>query len=118
MFKLMILDLIKLVPILPFKNAKNKEKEDTWTQSSKIILIVMPVIVKNTSIMDLLFIKIRKELLQKKTNKFYMICKEKGAIQFTISDRLQTKRKSKILFSINRTLIISCKIFLSIHNLL
>ena len=84
MFKLMILDLIKPVPIPPFKNDKNKDKEGIWTQSSKIIQIVMPAIAKNTSIMGLPYIKILKELPQKKINKFYMIFKEKEATQFMI----------------------------------
>lgn len=110
-FKLTILVTIKTQQIHHFKSVKNKDKEDTLIHHwNKIIQIVMQVIVKNTLIMDLLFIKIQKELLHKKINLTWWIFKEKEAILFTILGKLQIKKKSKTYFNTNQIRIISCKI--------
>lgn len=113
----MTLVTIKTVLIHHLKNVKNKDKEDTWIPSNKIIPIVMLAAVKNTSIMAHLFIKILRESLQKKINSFYKTSKEKEATLFTTLGKRQTQNKKKISFSTSLTQIISYKILSSIHNL-
>jgi len=87
---------------------KDNVKKDIWIQLNRIIRTETQVVTKNTLIMDLMFTKIRRNIMMKE--EFHKINKEKEVTLFMIFERLQIKSKSKVFYNISLILTILCRI--------